>query len=180
MTAFFKLSIEDRSALESVVVAGKDVGQFRRAQALLWLDEGRRIQDVAHLLRVSHRTIYNWIRQFRTDKNISPILRLTDTPRSGRPRTAKGIIDPLIDLIIDSDPRDSGYSSSVWTSDLLVRYLSDTHGLGVSTRSVSYALERLGIRWKVPRYDLVRRSPNWRQAKGGSFAGWSGGSALSS
>ena len=180
MRAFFELSTEEKAALESVVTAGKEVGQFRRAQALLWLEEGRSIQDVAHLLRVSRRTIYNWIRQFRTDKNVSPILRLTDDPRSGRPRTARGIIDPLIDLIIDSDPRDSGYSSSVWTSDLLVRYLSDTYGLGVSPRSVSYALERLSIRWKVPRYDLVRRSPKWRQAKGGSRAGWPVGSVPSS
>jgi hypothetical protein len=30
------------------------------------------------------------------------------------------------------------------------------------------AMARLGIAWKRPRYDLARRAPTWRQAKGGS------------
>ncbi len=167
MRAFFKLGSEDKSALESVLTAGNEVGQFRRAQALLWLDEGMSVQDVAHLSRVSRRTIYNWVNRFRAGKDISPLRRIGDVQRSGRPCTALGIVDPLIDRIIDKDPRDFGYRSSVWTSDLLVRYLSDTYGIGVSQRSVSYALKRLGIIWKAPRYDLIRRSPTWRQAKGG-------------
>ncbi len=177
MTAFFKLGTEDKPALESVLTAGNEVGQFRRAQALLWLDEGISVQNVAHLLRVSRQTVYNWVSRFRADKNISPIRRIGDAPRSGRPCTALGITDPLIDKIIDKDPRDFGYRSSVWTSDLLVRYLSDTYGIGVSKRSVSYALKRLGIRWKFPRYDLIRRSPTWRQAKGGSSEDYPIGSA---
>lgn len=179
MRAFFRLGPQDRSALESVVTDGKDVRQFRRAQALLWIDEGRSVRDVAHLLRVSRRTVYNWLNRFVKNRDIPPALRISDASRSGRPCTAQGIIDPFIGIVIDSDPRDFGYNSSVWTSDLLVSYLSDVHGIGVSVRSVNYALKRLGIRRKFPRYDLVRRSPTWRQAKGGSSGVWQDGSVLS-
>jgi transposase len=96
--------------------------------------------------------------------------RLADAHRSGRPVSAKGIIDPLIDAVIDSDPRDYSYNSTVWTAPLLRRYLSQHHQQEVSVRSISYALERLGINWKHPRHTLGRRDPHWRQAKGGSNA----------
>ncbi|QTA92793.1 Homeodomain-like domain-containing protein [Desulfonema magnum] len=81
MTAFFKLGTQDKLVLESVLTAANEVGEFRRARALLRPDEGMSVQDVAHLLRVSRRTIYNWISRFRSDKNISPVPQLGDAPR---------------------------------------------------------------------------------------------------
>src|SRR5262249_44187803 len=94
--------------------------------------------------------------------------RLRDAPRSGRPATALGIIDPLIDAVIDLDPRGYGYRCTVWTAPLLVRYLEEVHAIETSRQSVRRALERLGIRWKRPRHRLGLRPDTWRQAKGGS------------
>jgi len=172
MSNLLKLDIEERETLESIVASVKDVRQFRRGQALLWLDAGRSAQNVSQLLNVSRQTIYNWVHRFHASKRISLTQRIADAQRCGRPPTAHGIIDPLIDQVIDKDPSILGYHSSIWTSELLVRYLSDTYGIHVSLRSVGYALKRLGIRWKFPRYELSRRSPTWRQAKGGSNADW--------
>ena len=62
------------------------------------------------------------------------------------------------------------------TAALLRQYLQEQHHLAVSRKSVSLAIARLGLRWKRPRYDLSRRSATWCQAKGGSSAGWRGGS----
>src|SRR5207248_10536394 len=90
-----------------------------------------------------------------------------DGERSGRPRTASGIIDPLIDEIIELDPRELGYRSTVWVATLLVHYLWDFHQISVSRQSVSMAIERLHIRWKRPRHHLSLRPEAWRQAKGG-------------
>ncbi len=82
--------------------------------------------------------------------------------------------------MIDLDPREFGYQSTVWTAALLVVYLSDVHHIAVSQRSVSYALERLRIVWKRPRYDLARRSRTWRQAKGGFNVAFQGALGRSS
>src|SRR5205085_11011093 len=73
--------------------------------------------------------------------------------------------------IIDAAPRAFGYRSTVWTAALLVTYLADYQQVEVSRRSVGYALDRLDIGWKFPRYHLARGSPMWRQAKGGSNGG---------
>jgi transposase len=93
---------------------------------------------------------------------------LSDAPRSGRPPTALGIIDPLIDAVIDDDPRDHGYRATVWTAHLLQRYLQETHRIETSRKSVGRAIARLGIRWKRPRHRLGLRPDTWRQSKGGS------------
>jgi transposase len=91
--------------------------------------------------------------------------------RSGRPRTAHGIIDPLIVAVIERDPRDLGYRSTVWTAPLLTQYLWEEHDLTVSRPSVSRALGRVGFRWKRPRHRLARCPTTWRQATGGSTEG---------
>ena len=93
---------------------------------------------------------------------------MLDAPRSGRPPTALGIIDPLIEAVIEADPRDYGYRATVWTAPLLQRYLAEAHGIETSRKSVSRAIARLGIRWKRPRHRLGLRPDTWCQAKGGS------------
>ncbi len=76
-------------------------------------------------------------------------------------------IDPLIDVVVDEDPRQFGYRSTLWTAALLVHYLRKEHHLLVSDDSVRLAIARLRIRWKRPRHHLALRPDTWRQAKGG-------------
>jgi transposase len=166
------LNYKERTALEAIIATSHDAKQLQRAQALLWLEEGARVEEIASLLRVTRQVIYKWAVRLRTAQDRPIGQRLAEAARSGRPRTAQGIIDPLIDQVIERDPRDFGYQSTVWTAALLVVYLGDVHHIVVSQRSVSYALERLRIVWKRPRYTLARRSPTWRQAKGGLNAGF--------
>src|SRR6266508_1595028 len=161
----------ERTILDSIVASSNDSKQFQRAQALLWLDDGESVEEVASRLYVSRQTIYNWLLRAQAEPAQSLAQRLADAPRSGRPPTAQGIIDPLLEQIINTDPREFGYRSTVWTAALLVTYLADYQQVEVSRRSVGYALDRLDIGWKFPRYDLARCSPMWRQAKGGSNGG---------
>lgn len=157
--------------LESLVVHTPLAKERCRAQALLWLAEGQPVEEVAELLHVSRQSVYNWVDRFRKREGLDLRARLLDAPRSGRPPTASGIIDPLIAKVIDRDPRDLGYRSTNWTAALLGRYLKRTHGIGVSRRGVGLAIDRLRIRWKRPRHELALRSKTWRQSKGGSNAG---------
>jgi hypothetical protein len=87
-----------------------DAKQLRRAQALVWLNDGRPVLHVAEPLRVAPRTAYNWARAFRERADPDPLARLRDAPRRGWPPTALGIIDPLLDAVIEDDPRGHGYS----------------------------------------------------------------------
>jgi transposase len=167
----FQLRPWERRQLLNLLDHPHDAKQLRRAQALVWLHEGQPVLRVAELLRVEPRTVYNWVYAFRQRTDLGPLARLRNAPRSGRPPTALGIIDPLIDAVIADDPRRYGYRSTVWTAPLLQRYLGEAHAIATSRKSVSRALARLGIRWKRPRHRLGLRPDTWRQAKGGSSVG---------
>jgi len=164
----FQLRSWDRRQLLKLLDHPPDAKQFRRAQALLWLPEGQPVLRVAELLRVEPRTVYNWVYTFRERADLGPPARLLDAPRNGRPPTALGILDPLLDAVSEDDPRNYGYRATVWTAPLLQRYLEEVHRIGTSRQSVSRAIARLGIRWKRPRHRLGLRPDTWRQAKGGS------------
>jgi transposase len=165
------LTSRQRSDLE-YLAAHNPVGRERcRAQALLWLDEGETPDQIAQSLRVSRRTVYYWVERYHERDELDPVQRLADSPRPGRPRAGGGGIDSWIAEVIDTDPRQLGYHQTVWTAPLLARHLRDHHDVGVSRKTVSRAIARLGIRWKRPRHQLGRRPDTWRQSKGGSNAG---------
>ena len=165
--AAFRLRPREYDQLAVLVHGCHDARVVRRGRALLGLHEGLTAGEIAQRLRVSRRSVYNWAQAFRGRADRDLAERLRDAPRSGRPPTALGIIDPLIEAVLDDDPRDHGYRSTVWTAPLLRRHLEEVHARGTSRKSVSRALARLRRRWKRPRHRLARRPDTWRQAKGG-------------
>ncbi len=165
--AEFALNRRERELLEGIISDSHAAHLTRRAYGLLWLDDGEPAQEIATRLGVSRQSVYNWAGRFVERKGDAMEIRLADAERSGRPCTAQGIIEPLIETVIDLDPHEFGYRSTIWTAPLLVSYLDDQHHLDVSCQSVRLAIGRLKIRWKRPRHQLALRSETWRQAKGG-------------
>jgi transposase len=165
--AALTLTAAQRLELEYLAVHNPVATERCRAQALLWLDEGDAPEQVAESLRVSRRTVYYWASRIHDRPGAELKVRLADAPRSGRPRAGDGGVDNWIAEVIDSDPRKLGYHATVWTAPLLAQYLRDHHEVEVSRKTVGRAIDRLGIRWKRPRHELSRRSPTWRQSKGG-------------
>jgi len=170
------LTVKEQQMLEELATQTPDARILRRAQALLWVDRGESPAAVSERLGVSPRTIYYWHERFQRRRGQEVRSRLADGARSGRPRTALEVIDPLLAAVLDQEPRMLGYRATVWTAALLQHYLQEVHDLRVSRPSVSLALGRLRVRWKRPRHQLALRAPGWRQAKGGSNGGWRNGS----
>ena len=163
----FSLSFKERACIKGIATSTDNANELRRAQALLWLDDGESAQVVAQRLDITRQTVYNWVMRFQMRSDLGISERLLDGPRSGRPRTARGIIDSIITEIIEHDPREFGFRSTVWTAPLLQQHLLEERDIVVSRQSVSLAIKRLEIRWKRPRHNLALRSATWRQAKGG-------------
>ena len=166
--ALIKLHSRQVAQLEKFLTTRPDARQLKRAQALLWLADGESVEPIAARLRVTRQTIYNWVERFETRAELNLKERLADGARCGRPPTALEIIDPLIDEVIEKDPREFGYRSTIWTASLLQLYLEEKHEIEVSTSSVRLAIDRLRISWKRPRHTLALRAEHWRLAKGGS------------
>ena len=163
----FSLNRKERVQLEALVAHTHDARQALRACALLWLDDGEAVPEVAHRLGVTRQTAYNWVGRLALRGEPEVAARLSDAPRCGRPCSAAGVIDPLIDEVIERDPRELDYRSTVWTAPLLVAYLRDEHQSRSPMTACGWRLRASSIRWKRPRHRLALRPVTWRQAKGG-------------
>jgi transposase len=163
-----QLTDEELEAVKDVVAHSDSARQLRRAQAIFWLSQGASVQAVADRLCVSRAAVYLWVARFEDRSELELAERLLDAARSGRPRTALGVIDPIIAGLVDTDPRDFGFRQTVWTAEAIARYLKSDHHIEVSVDSVRLAIDRLDIVWKRPRHQLALRPKTWRQAKGGS------------
>lgn len=159
----------DRSALERFAATTHDARALKRAQALLWLLDGETVSAVARRLRVPRQTIYNWRAMYQARTTEPLAQRLTDRPRQ-RPGERGTGAQARIVQVIDHPPTGFGYDVPIWTTPLLQDYLAGV-GITISTRQIRRILRALHYRYKRPRYRLARRSPTWRQAKGGSNAG---------
>ena len=107
------LNPTERAMLEDVIAHTQHARMVRRAYGILWLDDGESVRAIAERLGISCRTVYNWAERFLERDGLELEARLADATRSGRPCIAQGVIDPLIDAVIDTDPRELGYRSTV-------------------------------------------------------------------
>lgn len=145
------LSPQERTALEQVASSAIFMPGARRAQALLWLAEGKSMQEVASRLSVSRQTVYNWTASLQLRRRDTDIVTcLTDKPRSGRPSCRPRVatvppqtIDSLIASAVRRMPQECGYRALLWTAKLLRQYLQDAHRVTVTMTSVRAALARL-------------------------------------
>jgi transposase len=107
------LTERERTMIEVMAAHPSDATVLRRAQALLWRDEGESIAEVSERLGVSRRTICYWQSHFRERQTLAVPARLRDGQRSGRPRTAARGIEPLLEAVLNQGPRELGYRSTV-------------------------------------------------------------------
>ncbi len=170
--ASIQLASRAQRVLHQIARSGAKAREVRRAQALLWLNQGESVQKVAQRLGVSRRAVYNWVEQYYSLRGTKSVHeRVQDRPHTGRPPKKLKAAVKVIEQLLQQDPRHYGYRSVVWTVPRLCQEVQKRTGMEeISHRTIRRALHRLRYRYKRPRYVLARRFPNWRQAKGGSNA----------
>jgi transposase len=165
-----RLSLTDsqRQELQQLARQGRDARMVRRAQGLLWLDQGEHPVAIAQRLGVTREAVYSWARRLHREGSRPVAQSLRDQPRSGRPRSQCQAMEDMVRQVMDTHPSRYGYQGEGWTAALLRYHLQATRGIAVGENTVRRCLKGMGYRWKRPRYVLARRDPFWRQAKGGS------------
>src|SRR5215210_2020452 len=84
------LSYRERAKMQDLIAHSHEARQTLRAYALLWLDDGESVPEVARRLGVTRQTVYNWASRFQARTDLKLAVRLLDAPRCGRPCTATG------------------------------------------------------------------------------------------
>ena len=103
----------DRATLERLLSHGTlSARKFKRATALLELDRGKTLVEVAATLQVNYTTVASW----RDGYTATGLACLDDAPRTGRPPSIDGVQSAKITALACSDAPD-GYSR--WSLRLL-------------------------------------------------------------
>jgi transposase len=156
------LNSRQRQQLRAQARHGKDARIVRRAVALLELDQGRPIAQIAATLGVTRQTLYNWVARFEGEGGPSA---LQDRDGRGRPTVWTERVQWLLEWSMAQPPETLGYASVEWTTNLLRQHLARV-AVDVSDTTLREQLHRLGYVWKRPRYvlqsdpDREKKTPN--------------------
>ena len=123
-----KLSEADRLYLEELLRKGNlAVKTYRRAQGLLFLNQGETYTAVAQRLGVTKQTVSVWAKNYRANG----LDMLKDKPRPGRPTKISSVDKAAITALACSDPP-QGYSQ--WSLRLLAEHAVEL----IEVDSISY------------------------------------------
>ena len=146
-----RLTVAQQEALRACLGAPPSTGFYRRALALLALDEGQPVAAVAELLGVTRQSIYNWMQAYQHSPKPET---LEDHYGGGRPTLWTEQLQALLEEGLRHWPDELGYTGVNWTVPLLRAYLHDQTGSWLCDDTIRRQLDRLGYVWKRFRYVL--------------------------
>jgi transposase len=147
----FALTPARRRRLQQQLKYTQDARVYRRTLAILQVDQGIPINQVAHLLGVTRQSIYNWIDDYCQDHDPAA---LADAQRIGRPRFWTEDLQGQLQNLLGQSPEQLGYPAVNWTIPLLREQLGRSTGQWPSEDTLRRQLHRLDYVWKRPRYVL--------------------------
>jgi transposase len=145
------LTPRQRQRLREQLLATRDAAVYRRTLAILEIDAGRPVTEVAEILRAGRRSVYHWLAAYRAAYDPRA---LVDQPGRGRPRAGAEDLLALLRQAMGQPPEAWGYQAVDWTVPLLREFLAEQGGERLSEDTVRRRLHELGYVWKRSRYAL--------------------------
>jgi transposase len=146
-----QLTPSQRRKLRTQLRRAEEASYYRRLLAILELDRGKTVAEVAASLRVTRQSVYNWARSFASCPDPAA---LQDHYGVGRPSAWTEGLEALLLAGLERRPDELGYAGVNWTVPLLQEYLYRCGGRWLSDDTIRRELDRLGYVWKRFRYVL--------------------------
>lgn len=140
-----------RRHLRSQLRSAHNARYYRRVLALLELDRGKAVAEVADTLGVTRQSVYNWANSFAAYPAPDA---LQDRHGTGRPSAWTDDLRAFLLASLEQRPDDLGYAAVNWTVSLLQEHLECYGGRRLSDDTIRRELDRLGYVWKRFRYVL--------------------------
>jgi transposase len=147
-----KLTWWQRQRLAKQLKEAQDARLYRRTLAVLEVDRGRSIAEVAQALDVTRQSVYNWIASYTQAYDPRA---LQDEPHPGRPSFWNEDHQALLRWLMERPPGQFGYFAGDWTVPLLQEQWEHELGVPLSEDTVRRGVQELGYVWKRGRYELA-------------------------
>jgi transposase len=145
------LTAAQRRQLRTQLRKAEDARYYRRLLALLALDEGDTVAEVAQRLGVTRQTVYNWEHSYQIEGTAAA---LRDHYGGGRPTVWTDDLETLVLAALHQRPDQLGFPGPNWTVPLLQAYLERCSGQRLSEDTLRRQLRRLDYVWKRFRHVL--------------------------
>jgi transposase len=160
------LNRRQRYQLQQQLRHTRDAALYRRTFALLEIDKGHSVAEVADALGVSRQSVYNWMETYADGGDP---LALADAERSGRPSSWSPELQNLLATLLRESPTQWGFAAVNWTVPLLREQLASWDGRWLSPDTIRRQLHEIGYVWKRTRYALPE-DPDQEKKNGDSPA----------
>jgi transposase len=143
---FSKSLTEKLRTLLKVAYQANDLRLYRVVQGLLWLGEGRSIEEIALLLNVSTRTPYNWLKAFLRG-GINWVQKERYRGRGRKSKLSKAQKKALYELIV-AGPEDNGFDCGAWNTAMIDELIFRQFGVRYNPRYLSTLLKKMGLSYQ--------------------------------
>ena len=146
-----QLTSSQRRQLRTELRHATDASYYHRLLAILELDRGQTVAEVAASLQVTRQSVYNWAHSFAA---CSDPAVLRDHYGVGRPTAWTEELKTLLWTSFQQRPNELGYVGVNWTVPLLQEHLLRQGSRWLSDDTIRRELDKLGYVWKRFRYVL--------------------------
>ena len=146
---------EQLSALRAFRLDAKrrgDLGEWRRAKAVLGYIGGQPVVALAAQVDVTRGSVNRWLQWYEADGVDG--LRTKKAPGAA-PRLTREQEAELVELV-EGSPMAAGFSTGLWTGPMIGQVIRDRFGVRYHNHHVPRLLHRLGFSVQRPRKRLVR------------------------
>ena len=159
-----KLEIKDAAmsqlAIQQEIMKNEESRYNHRLHGLLLVCKGFNCYEVADILGHSPRTVEYWVRHFEQHG----FAGLSDAPRPGRPPTLTDTIRQALEKDLRTDPRELGYSQTMWDGKLLSHHLRAVYKVKLGVRQCQRWFNKFGFRRRKPRPVIAHADPELQRA----------------
>ena len=158
---FMRLDEKERTQLKEFIKQAPSQRVRTRAQAIWFSSQGQTVQEIAKLLSVSERSVWNWFAACRRHG----LKGLCDKPIPGRTPSLSPRQEAELVAITRQSPASVGMSGYTWNCLSLSKWLRKTFHITLSDEWVRQILLRHGLRFRRPKLVLTSPDPDYAQKK---------------
>jgi transposase len=123
-----------------------------RVRAVQSVQDGESPEIVARTLRVTSRTMYRWLAQYRRGGWDA----LKAKPLTGRPPKLDGKkLKWIYNAVIHKNPQQLRFQFALWTREMVATLIYDKYGIRLAANSVGRLLAQLGVTPQKPLYRAI-------------------------
>jgi transposase len=148
-----ELTRQERRQLESCLRTTRELCVYRKALALLKVDNKTPIIEIARDLFVHRASVHRWLIAYAKTRDLTTLVDGRHG-NGGDPRFWSDEAQRVLGEALQHSPDEVGYRAVNWTVPLLCDYIDVACGQRPSDRQVRQRLRQLDYVWKRPRHAI--------------------------